>query len=225
MPEQALSTALVGRDVELSALEDEAAAHGRDCRDQFRVTAGTLLHEGEAGMGKTGSRTIWPTARAIGWTVLWGALLRGPRSALPYKTACPRRTPSRSPCPPPAVTEVVPPPRHRPGQVRRRRRHGHLQSRPATASTTRRSPPRRPRLATAGASSPGPARPIPIGIGIAVGPPSSAAPSPARTYRAWLDDEPAPRASSPRPPLRRDRACAPRPDPPTRRLAPRSGRL
>jgi class 3 adenylate cyclase len=68
MLKQALCDALVGRDVELSALEDALLSVGRD------RSGGLVLLEGEAGMGKTRlAHHFAERARSLGWEVLWGS--------------------------------------------------------------------------------------------------------------------------------------------------------
>src|SRR5262245_40239047 len=78
MLKQALCDALVGRDAELSALEDALLTVGRD------GSGGLVLLEGEAGMGKTRlAHELADRARALGWTVLWGGCSEA-EVALPY---------------------------------------------------------------------------------------------------------------------------------------------
>src|SRR6187455_180413 len=78
MLKQALCDALVGRDAELSALEDALLTVGRD------RSGGLVLLEGEAGMGKTRlAHELADRAEAIGWTVLWGGCSEA-EVALPY---------------------------------------------------------------------------------------------------------------------------------------------
>src|SRR5262245_358473 len=78
MPKQALCDALVGRDAELSALEDALLSVGRE------RSGGLVLVEGEAGMGKTRlAHELADRARALGWKVLWGSCSEA-EVALPY---------------------------------------------------------------------------------------------------------------------------------------------
>src|SRR5262245_50182759 len=78
MLKQALCDALVGRDLELSALEDALLTVRRD------RSGGLVLLEGEAGLGKTRlAHELADRARALGWTVLWGSCSEAEVS-LPY---------------------------------------------------------------------------------------------------------------------------------------------
>src|SRR3954453_2481922 len=78
MLKQALCAALVGRDVELSALEDALLTVGRE------RNGGLVLLEGEAGMGKTRlARELADRAAVLGWDVLWGSCSEA-EVALPY---------------------------------------------------------------------------------------------------------------------------------------------
>jgi class 3 adenylate cyclase len=75
---QALCDALVGRDAELSALEDALLSVERD------RSGGLVLIEGEAGMGKTRlAHELAERARALGWDVLWGSCPEA-EVAVPY---------------------------------------------------------------------------------------------------------------------------------------------
>jgi class 3 adenylate cyclase len=78
MLKQALCDALVGRDAELSALEDAVLTVERD------RSGGLVLLEGEAGMGKTRlAHELADRALTLGWTVLWGGCSEA-EVALPY---------------------------------------------------------------------------------------------------------------------------------------------
>src|SRR3954470_19297352 len=78
MLKQALCDALVGRDAELSALEDALLTVGRE------QSGGLVLLEGEAGMGKTRlAPELADRAGALGWDVLWGSCSEA-EVALPY---------------------------------------------------------------------------------------------------------------------------------------------
>src|SRR5262245_49719283 len=78
MLKQALCDALVGRDAELSALEDALLSVGRE------RSGGLVLLAGDAGMGKTRlAHELADRAEALGWTGLWGGCSEAEVS-LPY---------------------------------------------------------------------------------------------------------------------------------------------
>ena len=78
MLKQALCDALVGRDAELSALEDALLSVGRE------RSGGLVLLAGEAGMGKTRlAHELAERARSLGWEVMWGSCAEA-EVALPY---------------------------------------------------------------------------------------------------------------------------------------------
>ncbi len=94
MLKQALCDTLVGRDAELSVLEDALLSVERD------GSGGLALIAGEAGMGKTRlAHEVAGRARSLGWDVLWGSCSEAELAApyLPFVEALGNHFAGRAP--------------------------------------------------------------------------------------------------------------------------------